>query len=151
MRRLTGSRPRAGEDGSALMLVPAGVLVLILLGAIAIDSAVVMLAQRDLQHRTAAVANDAVALSVDEEIFYDEGAVRLSPERARTYAAASFSDANRPEHYRAWGVEAVAGDLRIEVRAWADVSSIFLKAIPGMAESTRVEARSVATAEGVSP
>jgi len=139
---------RHADRGSALMLVPAGVLVLILLGAIAIDSAVVVLAQRDLQNRTAAVANDAATIALDDFVFYGDGEVRLSPDRAATYTAAAFSPGNKPDHYRSWDAEITTGATTVEVRAWAEVSSIFLRAVPGLPDTTRVEARSLATARG---
>ena len=131
------------------MLVPAGVLVLLMLGAIAVDSAVIMFAQRDLQNRTAAVSNDAATLSLDETAFYDDGEVVLSPEVAATYTASTFAPTNKPEGYTAWGATAATTGRTVEVRAWAEVSSIFLRALPGLPDSTRVEATSVATAEGV--
>ena len=130
------------------MLVPAGVLVLIILGAIAIDSAVIVLAQRDLQNRTAAIGNDAATLALDEAAFYDEGEVVLSPEAVATYTAVAFAPANKPEGYAAWGANAVTTGRSVEVSAWADVSTIFLRALPGLPDVTRVEATSVATAEG---
>lgn len=136
------------DRGSALMLVPAGVLVLIVLGAIAIDSAVVMLAQRDLQNRAAAIANDAATISLDDGVFYGDGEVRLSPERARTYASASFATRNKPDHYRDWGADVRTTDRSVHVHAWADVTYVFLKALPGMPDHTRVEATSTATARG---
>lgn len=146
MRRL---RFRVRDDGSALMLVPAGVLVLITLGAVAIDSAVIMFAQRDLQNRTAAVVNDAATLALVEDAFYAGGEVRLSPEAASTYTATAFSTANMPAGYEAWGAAARASGRTVEVRAWADVPTIFLRALPGLPDTSRVEATSEATAEGV--
>ncbi len=50
------------------MLVPAGILVLLMLGAIAVDSAIAFSAQRELENAAVAAANDAVtqAISSDE-------------------------------------------------------------------------------------
>lgn len=145
---MRGLTRRDRDAGSALMLVPAGVLVLITLGAIAIDSAVIVFAQRDLQNRTAAVANDAATLSLDERAFYDGGRVALSPEAAATYTSAAFSDVNMPGGYEAWGAAATTTGRTVEVQAWAEVSTIFLRALPGLPDSSRVEATSVVTAEG---
>lgn len=130
------------------MLVPAGVLVLIMLGAIAVDSAVVMLAQRDLQHRTAAVANDAATLGLDEDRFYAEGLVSLSAIEVDAYTASAFAPTRKPSGYEAWGASAHASGRTVEVTAWAEVSSIFLRALPGRPTTTRVEATSTVSAEG---
>ena len=83
-RRVT---PIRSDEGSALMLVPAGVLVLLVLGAIAIDSAVVALAQRELSDRTAAVANDVAGAGASDASFYEAGDVTLSQDAAAAYTA----------------------------------------------------------------
>lgn len=57
--------PRGPERGSVMMLFPAAVLIVLVLGAIAVDRAVVFGAQRDLVATASAAANDAAGLSVD--------------------------------------------------------------------------------------
>ncbi|HEX7166536.1 MAG TPA: hypothetical protein VF230_06115 [Acidimicrobiales bacterium] len=137
------------ERGSVLMLVPAAVLVLLVLAAIAIDSAVIFLASRDLSNRTAAVANDVAGAAVSDASFYGGAGVVLDGDAARRYAATAFAAPSKPEGYVAWAGEAtVVGDRTVEVVAWAEVRHVFAGAIPGVDGVTRVEARSVATARG---
>lgn len=74
------------QAGNTLVLFPVGVLILFGLGAVAIDSATVFLAQRRLADLSAAIANDAVS-GVDIASFYGtDGTVRLDEGRgsART-------------------------------------------------------------------
>ncbi|HEX2849573.1 MAG TPA: hypothetical protein VHN98_03435 [Acidimicrobiales bacterium] len=144
---MTSARSR--DDGSVLMLVPAAVLVLLILGAIAVDSAVVFLAERDLSNRTAAAANDIAGSAADEASFYRGGGeIRLDPPTADAYAARVFSEARRPQGYDDWrGAASVAG-RQVTVTAEATVRLVFAPAIPGVSRTTTVQARSVATARG---
>lgn len=68
MHRLNARlRPkRRDEHGSALLLVPTGVLIMIVLGAVMVDSAAAFLAEREAESTAAALANDLATLSVDE-------------------------------------------------------------------------------------
>ena len=56
----------SGTVGSVLILVPAGVLVLMLLGAIAVDFSVAYLAKRQLEAVAGAAVNDAAGAGLDE-------------------------------------------------------------------------------------
>lgn len=142
-------RGPTAESGSVLMLVPAGILVLIILGAIAVDSAVILLAQRDLANRTAATAGDIANAALDDEGFYSPSAtVRLDAGKAAAYVGLVFAPDRRPASYRRWDGDAAVDGPTVTVAATAEVDLIFAKAIPGAAGSTTVAARSVATAQG---
>jgi hypothetical protein len=131
------------------MLAPAAVLVLVLLGAICVDSAVIVLAQRDLSNRTAAIANDAAALAVSDAAFYERtGSVALDESKADALVAVSFADDRRSGGFRSWAAEASVDGREVTVVATAEVGLIFASAIPGVAATTTVRARSVATATG---
>lgn len=139
---------RRTERGSVLLLVPAAVLVLFVLGAIAVDAAVVFLAQRELGSATAAAANDAAAAAFAEAPFYERGRVELDLARARYVAAESLAA-------RASTGLALIGepDVRIVgrqicVTAEARVPRIFGGAIPGAADPPIVRAQSSATLAG---
>jgi Flp pilus assembly protein TadG len=136
---------RRRDDGSALMLVPAAVLVLLVLGAICVDSAVVFLAQRDLANRTAAAANDIAGLAVSDTAFYGAGAVRLDDDRATAYTHLAFSPDQLPGGYESWTADAETDGAQVTVVATAEVRSIFAKALPGAPATTTVRARSQAT------
>lgn len=131
------------------MLVPAGILVLLILGAIAVDSAVVVLASRQLTNRTAAVANDIAAAGVSEASFYlASGEVAIDPSIADGYVGLSFAENTRPATFLAWSAAAATSGRTVEVTATAEVRLVFAPALPGRGRSTTVSARSVATARG---
>ena len=64
------------------MLMPAGVLVVLLLGAIAVDLSLVYLRQRQTSAIAVDVANDLAALALDEDAFRADGRFELDPDRA---------------------------------------------------------------------
>jgi hypothetical protein len=139
------------ESGSVLMLVPAGILVLLLLAAVAIDGAVVWLAQRDLSSRTAGVAADVAGAAVDDLAFYDGGAIRLRPDVAEAYTALAFAPDRLPQGYEAWSAEALVEGRSVTITARAEVRYVFAAAVPGLQRTAVVEARTTAEAAGGSP
>ena len=142
--------PRDRERGSVLLLVPAGMLVLLILGAIAVDSAVVLLGQRELGSAVSAAANDAAAAAFADAPFYEGGAVQLDLSRAQQVAQQSFA-ARRPgglELTRPLDVT-IAG-RQICVSAEATVRHVFSPSVPGLSRVTTVRAQSGATLAGAS-
>ena len=117
------------------MLMPAAVLVVIVLGSLAIDRAVVFGAQRDLINTAQAAANDAVTLGIDIEGVRADGDLRY--DRSRIDAAIR---------------RAVAGDAGVVVTQWAiegdqlvvrlekQVEYVFAKGIPGGPDSILIRA-----------
>ena len=136
--------PRTSERGSVLILMPCAVLIVIILGAIAVDLAAVRLGQRDLQAAATDAANDAVTAGLDEWAFRIGAGYRLDPARVNTAAI------------RAIGAKGLLGTLAtapevtinldgsVSVRLRQRVPHIFGRAIPGTADDTMVKA--VATA-----
>ena len=88
-------RFRDREAGSALMLLPAAVLIVMLLAAIAIDQARVFVAQRELADLAASAANDAASRGLDIAALRAGQPVRLSPALAQEVVAVTVA-ANRP-------------------------------------------------------
>jgi hypothetical protein len=128
---LRSARPRRPRtEGSALALVPAGFLVLILLAAIAVDSAVAFLGQRQLGDALAAAANDAAAAAVSDSTFYGSGQITIDPSEAATVVCESMA-AQRPNLQDIQVSIAVAGST-IAVRATAQVQEVFGRVLPGL-------------------
>ncbi len=128
------------------MLMPAAVLIVIVLAAIAVDFAVTFLAERELANVTAAAANDAAGQALDEAVFHSTGEVRLDPAVARSVVTSSM--ATRHLEYvdgLEWDVD-VAPSGQVTVVARGTVGTIFSKAIPGGPARATVEARSQARA-----
>ena len=139
-------RPDRNDRGSVLMLVPAGILVLLALAAMSIDSAIVWMAQRDLANRTAATADDIAGAALDDEVLYHEGAIRLRPEAAAAYTDLVFAPERVPEGYVGWAAVAEVDGATVTVRARAEVRYLFAPAIPGVARTATVQAASTAEA-----
>lgn len=140
-----------GERGSVLMLVPAAVLVLVILGAIAVDFSVAFLGQRELTSAAAAAANDA-STAIAEGRFYGGGGgggaagdVVVDEDRAaRVVDQALAARAPRGVTIDGVKVDPSAGQVCVVLRGRVDY--VFAKAIPGMAGGAAVQGRATATA-----
>lgn len=129
------------------MLVPAGVLVLVILGAIAVDSAIAFLAQRELAGAATAAANDAAAAAVSRGEFYRPGAP-VAPVVDAALARRVVDQALAAQAVR--GVENVTAEVRtlgsfVCVTLTGHVPYLFAGAIPGAARGTNVTGRAVAS------
>jgi hypothetical protein len=82
------------DRGSVLILLPALVLVLLVLGVIAVDSSVAYLARRQLADFTASAADRAAATALDKPAFYGSGQLRIDPASAQQVVGAAESVAN---------------------------------------------------------
>lgn len=81
---LSTSEPRArgsGDHGSVLMLMPAAVLIVLLLGAVAVDLSIVQLRQREAVAGAASAANDAVTFALDQDALRRGDGYRLDADR----------------------------------------------------------------------
>lgn len=138
-------RDRRSDRGSVLALLPAAVLVLVVLAAIAVDSAVAFLGQRELSNAATAAANDAATAALSDAAFYRQGALVVDSARARTVAA----DAVAARVVRGVSVDsvdvAVAGP-RVCVTVRGRVPYVFARALPGVAHSASVVGRAEAVA-----
>jgi hypothetical protein len=75
-----------GTRGSVLMLMPAAVLIVLMLGAIAVDSAIVYLRQRQAYNVAFDAANDAAGAGFDLDIARQEGEIVYDPDRVAALA-----------------------------------------------------------------
>ena len=140
----------ASERGSVMMLVPAGFLVLMMLGVLAVDSAATYLAQQQLRDSLTAAANDAVTAGLSNHSFYSSGALTLDAAQAAVVVCLSVSaQADQDLHnVRMW--MAVDG-ATIRLEGTATVDAVFGRGIPGFGErSIRAETTAVAATGPVS-
>ena len=145
-----GRRPvpeRPDGTGSVLLLVPAGVLVLVVLGAIALDFALAFLGQRELTGAAGAAANDIASAAVSDADFYGSsaGAVVLDAARAEQVAAEAV------RRRRPAGVELSGMSVRVEgphvcVTVRGRVPYLFAPVVPGVGRWAEVQGQAVATA-----
>ncbi len=138
-----------GEQASVLLLMPAAVLVVLVLGAIAVDGAIAFLGEREVADIAAAAANDAAVLALREETFHRCGSLQLDPGRAgqvaRTVVAGRGSDAVQVDDVEV-SVAASGASPAVSVTIRGHVDLVFTPALPGAAGTRRVEARSVVIA-----
>ncbi|MGH9122823.1 MAG: hypothetical protein ACRDYC_12920 [Acidimicrobiales bacterium] len=121
---------RRGEGGSALVLVPVGFLVLILLGAMAVDSGVAYLAQRQLSNALTAAANDASAAALSASSFYEGGQVVVDASRAEQVVCEDMAAQGVNDLHDEALQMAVAGD-EVRLRGTAVVDAVFGAVVPG--------------------
>lgn len=131
--------------GSVLMLMPAGVLVVLLLGAIAFDLSLVFLRQRQASTLAADVANDVASLALDLPAFRESGTFELDPDRADSIARSLLDASDLADHVTSAAITVTGADS-VTVRVTLDVDYVFAKAIPGAADGTTVTASATAVA-----
>lgn len=131
-----------------LLLVPASVLVLVVLGAIAVDSAVVLLGQRELANAAAAAANDAATVALDLGALRGDDRLRLDPDRARAVAAGAAARQIDGVVLDADGVRVRVDGLRVTVTLRGTVEHVFARAVPGASRRTSVAASATAVLRG---
>ncbi len=151
MFRRAGRSPQRGgartEEGSSLILVPVAVLILMMLGSLALDSAVVFLGQRQLSAAAANAATDA-ASAISDDAFYGRGQIVIDPGVASEVARASVSsqDLRGVTLDEPIGVQVVGRQVCVALRG--QVKRIFGVAIPMLGPNAIVRARATATAAG---
>lgn len=140
-------RRRRGEDGSVLMLMPAAVLVMLVLAAIAVDAAIAYLGHRELANASVAAANDAATLSLSDSSFYEGGEIATDAHRLEQLAEDRVRAGVDARRLRGLVVEAEAipppsGECSwtVVIRARADVDYLFARAVPGGPDVAEVRA-----------
>ena len=135
------------EAGSALMLVPAAVLVLLVLVAIVLNSATVYLGQRELSRMAATAATDATA-AVDQRAFYLTGAVSIEPSLAEAIAGRSLVGQSSEAVVLDGPPMVIVKGRQVCVELSGTVRPVFGRSLPGAGAGTTIHARSTATAGG---
>jgi hypothetical protein len=127
------------------MLMPAGALIVLLLGAIAFDLSLVFLRQRQASSLAADVANDLASVALDVPAFRASGTFELDPRRADAVGR-SLLDASDLADELTSATITVDGTDTVTVRVTVSVAYVFAKAIPGAADGTTVTASATAVA-----
>lgn len=133
------------DRASVLMLMPAGVLIVLLLGAVAFDLSLLFLRQRQASSAAADVANDLATAALDEDAFRSSGDFQLDPERAAALGGSLVETSDIAA--QVVDVEISLPDLEtVQVTLVVEVEYVFAKAIPGAADGTTVTATATAQA-----
>ena len=140
--RLIGVRP---ERGSVLMLMPAGVLIVLVLAAIAVDLSLVFLRQRQASATAADIANDLATAALDIEHLRATGEFRLDAATARSMGEELAASSDIADELI--GVDVfVDGPDHVTVTVELRVDYLYANAIPGAADGTEVRATASAVA-----
>lgn len=123
--------PHRSERGSVLMLMPAAVLIVVVLGAIAVDLSVVRLGQRELIAAAADAANDAATFGIDQRALRAGAPPTVDPARADDAVRASLDAKGLLDDLAAPPEVTVTDDGTVEVRLVRRVPYVFAKALPG--------------------
>ena len=137
----------ARQRGSVLMLFPVGVLAVLVLAAVAVDSSIAFLGERELASAVAAAANDAATKALSDNAFYGRGRVELDDGEVERVAEERVRASVDPSRYAGLQVQArvvrpASAGCRwtLRVEASATVSYLFAKALPGGADEAHVDA-----------
>lgn len=136
---------RRRERGSVLMLMPAGVLIVLLLGAVAFDMSLVYLRQRQASSLAVDLANDLATAALDETAFRAGDGYRLDPNAAEVLGRRMIVASGLAQHVRALEID-VLGPDEVHVRVVLDVRYVFARSIPGADDGTTVTASASAVA-----
>lgn len=138
------AEPSSKEHGSAMMLLPAAVLVILVLGALAVDVAVVHLGERQAFGAATAAANDAATYGIDPAAMRSGAAPTIDPVRARHAALASLAgeQALDPDAAPVVHVDGSSVTVTVTLR----VAYVFSQGLPGAPDGTTVTARATADA-----
>jgi hypothetical protein len=135
----------ARDRGSALMLMPAGLLIVLVLASIAVDMSLVHLRKRQAFELAAAAANDAATAGVDQGSLRTTYAYVLDPERTRAVVGDVVAASELSSQLAGPPVVTVTdAGVRVELALEADY--IFADVVPGAPDGTVVTASATATA-----
>lgn len=136
---------RRAERGSVMMLMPAGVVIVLLLGAIAFDLSLLFLRQRQASSVAADVANDIATAALDEDVFRSTGDFELDPALATSLGSALVDASDLGAQVVDLQIS-LSGPDAVEVTLVVAVDYVFARAIPGAADGTTVRATATAQA-----
>ncbi len=126
------------------MMAPALVLVMLVLGAIAVDLTLIHTARRSAYRSLSAAADDAAAM-VDSAEFQRTGEIRIDPDAAERVVRAHLGllDGDAPPGFSEPAFEIVKADVatdvparEVRIDATVEVDHIFGPAVPGLGDTT---------------
>ncbi|HYD08661.1 MAG TPA: hypothetical protein VEA78_01055 [Acidimicrobiales bacterium] len=137
------------ERGSVLALLPAAVMIVIVLGAIAVDGSLTFLAERQVANLAASVANDAATQGLDVVQYYEHGTLTLDESLVQAVAddAAAAAVASL-SHLDDLVIEVDVIDAStVAVSVTARTRTLFSRAMPASVEWRSVGATARAVAQ----
>jgi hypothetical protein len=129
------------------MLMPAAVLIVMVLGAIAVDLSVVRMGQRELIAVAGDAANDAVTIGLDEGALRSGRGYHLDAERVEDAVAATLAAKGILDDLAEPPTVTIDGDTTVTVQLARRVPHLFAKALPGAPDDELVRATVTARVE----
>ncbi|HEY5153271.1 MAG TPA: hypothetical protein VIJ47_00960 [Acidimicrobiales bacterium] len=128
------------------MLMPAAVLVVLLLGAIAVDLSIVHLRQREAVAAAASAANDAVTAGLDQTALRRGEGYRLDPAQVDQVVAESIESQGLADEVTDVRVTMPTTDsVTVEVRLRAE--ELFARSLPTGPRTTEVRGTATASVQ----
>jgi hypothetical protein len=128
------------------MLMPAAFLILLVLGAIAVDLTAIRVGQRSLLSSATDAANDAVTVGLDEDAYRSGAGYHLDAERVRNAVYAVLYAKGILHRLTAAPTITIHPDRSVTVELRGKVDHIFGRALPGASEPVQVRAGATAKA-----
>jgi hypothetical protein len=129
--------------------VPAGFVAFLVLAALAFDQSRLLAARRQLIDVAASAANDAVAVSLDQDAYRTAGAGGLAPRlvagRAEAEVAASLAARGLTDVRAVVTIDDANGTPRVVVRLESELTTVFARLAPGGYRRARVAVAASAT------
>ena len=139
------------ERASALLLVPAFLVIFVMIGGFVVDWSVAFLGVREAANAAAAGANDAAATALSVSEFQHGNRVVLDESRARAAAARSIAVRDNGVLTDVEVTTVLLGPNRIRVTVRAKVRTIFSRGLPYADDTVAVKASATASATSGSP
>lgn len=132
--------------GSVLMLMPAAVLILVILGGITFDFAHLYLAKRELTSLAEGAANDAVTYGLDQASVHRGEGYALDPDRVVTAVEASVDTHSPDLHLIGSPRVEIVSPSEVRVTITARIDYVFTRAVPGAPNAETVTVAATADA-----
>lgn len=135
------------ERGSVLLLFPAAVLITLVLGSLAVDTALVHLRQRELVEAAESAANDAAIQGLDLDRYRRTGEYRVDPSIARAAVLRSLEARGLGRELAAPPTVRVVGGVVVEVELVRHARHLLGAVVPGAPPTVTVTATGRARAD----
>lgn len=136
--------PRS-DRGSVLMLMPAAVLIVLVLSAIAVDLSIVQMGGRQAIDAADAAANDAVTYGISEAALRNGGGIQLDPVRVRASVQQTLDAQGITPRLATPPLVEITGPASVRITLSITIDYLFAKSLPGTPDQTTVTAVGEAT------
>jgi Flp pilus assembly protein TadG len=135
-----------GDRGSVLILMPAAVLIVLLMGSIAFDFSLVYLRQRQATNLAIAAANDAAIAGFNPDAFHRDGTFVLEDALVNRAAGGTIAASDAAASVVSWQSQIVAPN-EVLITVTVHVDYVFAKALPMASRGTDITVHASAVAD----